>query len=208
MPADGIGCGARKRFRQSSCVKPCRFKSDTSKLGESFTRPDAEWRHRCRHGLRPAACHRGLCIDRRVHDRRTRRSQWLHRLVVLAPLRQQCMFRGSARHVRARAMADLPSRPSAAHQPRIPGRHHGAGAQPLPPPQPLPSKRRDIAAFRARTDLPVGAAGFEPPHSGIENSPRLQPGAAGFEPPHLGINAEPSPLLVQLPQVVSPPAVE
>ena len=93
----------------------------------SEKRPDAERRHRFGHQIRPAAGHRGLCIDRRLHDRRSRRSQWLHRLAVLATFRQQCLFRSSARHVRARAMADLPGRPCAAHQPRLPRRHHGAG---------------------------------------------------------------------------------
>ena len=39
------------------------------------------------------------------------------------------------------------------------------------------------------TDSLAGAAGFEPPHSGIEIRQELQPGAAGFEPLHLEIRS-------------------
>ena len=92
------------------------------------TRPDAERAAPLSAiRIRPSAGHRGLCTDRRLHDRRSRRSQRLHRLAVLATLRQQCLFRSSARHVRARTMADLSRRPGATHQPRLPRRHHGAG---------------------------------------------------------------------------------
>ncbi len=38
-------------------------------------------------------------------------------------------------------------------------------------------------------DWPVGAAGFEPLHSGIEIRQDSQPGAAGFEPLHLEIRS-------------------
>jgi hypothetical protein len=57
------------------------------------------------------------------HNGSARRSQWLHRLAVLATLRQQRVLRSPARHVPTWAMADLPRRPDATCQPRLSRRH-------------------------------------------------------------------------------------
>ena len=63
------------------------------------------------HKIRRSAGYRGLCTDRRLHDRRSRRAQRLDRLVVLATLRRQCLVRGASRHLRTRTMANLPADP-------------------------------------------------------------------------------------------------
>ena len=43
---------------------------------------------------------------------------------------------------------------------------------------------RDPISYALETDWPVGAAGFEPLHSGIEIRQDSQPGAAGLETLH------------------------
>jgi hypothetical protein len=61
-----------------------------------------------------------------------------------------------------------------------------------PPVSPLPSKNRwerDPIPYALETDWPVGAAGFEPPHSGIEIRQDSSLGAAGSEPLHLEIRS-------------------
>src|SRR6516225_8745139 len=86
------GCGPRAH--RATCRPACQ----TVRLSASrHWCPARPWNVR---QIRPSARYRGLCTDRRLHDGRSRRSQRLDRLAVLAALRQQCVVRSPSRHVR------------------------------------------------------------------------------------------------------------